>query len=199
MTTIVGIQGEGFAVIGVDSQVSAIDENGYSSQTSIMRTGTGKIAQVNKYLLGAAGDVRAINLLHHAFHPPAPPMATGVTLDKFMTTKFIAALRLCFDENGYTATETPTKQHAEQNSTIVVVVNAVIYVFENDYSWTAEDSGLYSIGSGATYALGAMSVLQKKNPTMTDCKKLALRGLATASKWDAYTGSPFKIHIQEKT
>ena len=72
MTTIVGVQGDGFAVVCSDSRISSIDDSGLAYQVTTLGTGTSKVAQNGKYLLGAAGDVRAINILHHAFTPPAP-------------------------------------------------------------------------------------------------------------------------------
>ena len=66
MTTIIGIQGESFALICADSQISDVDDNGYATQVVTMREGTGKVQSNGRYLIGAAGDVRAINILHHA-------------------------------------------------------------------------------------------------------------------------------------
>jgi len=57
MTTIVGIQGETFALICTDSQVSDVDEHGYVTQVVTMRDGTGKVQANGRYLIGAAGDV----------------------------------------------------------------------------------------------------------------------------------------------
>ena len=71
MTTIIGIQGESFTLICADSQISDVDDNGYATQVVTMREGTGKVQSNGRYLIGAAGDVRAINILHHAFTPPA--------------------------------------------------------------------------------------------------------------------------------
>ena len=73
MTTIVAIQGDNFALICSDSRISDIDGDGYAGQVSTLREGTSKVASNGKYLLGAAGDLRAINLLHHAFTPPPVP------------------------------------------------------------------------------------------------------------------------------
>ena len=76
MTTIVGIQGDNYSLVCVDSRVSDINEAGYATQIATLGTTSSKVAVNGKYILGAAGDVRAINILHHAFTPPSPP-ATG--------------------------------------------------------------------------------------------------------------------------
>ena len=73
MTTIIAIQGDGFSAVCVDSRISDIDNSGYISQIFTLKEGNCKVAINGKYLLGAAGDMRAINILHHVFQPPTPP------------------------------------------------------------------------------------------------------------------------------
>ena len=126
MTTVIGVQGDGFAVVCVDSRISSMDSTGLS-QIGTLREGSSKVAVNGKYLLGAAGDVRAINILHHVFQPPAPPPnIKGKKLDQFFTAKFIPALRECFDSQGYSIPDREDKEHmAEQGSTLLIAVNGV--------------------------------------------------------------------------
>jgi len=197
MTTIVGIQGEEFAVICADSRISTESDGGY--QIGTLREGSGKLAQNGKYLIGAAGDVRAINILHHVFQPPQPPQnLRGKKLDQFFTSKFIPALRECFDTQGYSVPDRDDKSHiAEQGSSIIVAINSQIYVIESDYSWSSEASGLYSLGSGSAYALGAMTVLiRNKKLNSQQARSIALRALAVASKYDSGTGAPYQAFVQ---
>lgn len=201
MTTILAFQGESFAVVSVDSRISSMDEGGFAFQITTLGQSSSKVAQNGKYLLGAAGDVRAINILHHVFQPPpVPPGTKGKKLDQFMTTKFIPALRECFEKQGYAAPETDTSTHiAEHASTILVVVNATIYVVEGDYSWTSDYNKIYGLGTGSSYALGAMNafVSAKKNLTPAQIKNFTLKALKIASTYDPYTGPPFYTYIQE--
>lgn len=198
MTTIVGIQGDGFAVVGTDSRISSLGSDGNAYQVSTLGTGSSKIAQNGKYLLGAAGDVRALNILHHAFVPPAPlPNITGKKLDQFITMRFVPALRDTFEDAGY-APSTKDEQ-AEQGSTILVVINSVIYIIESDYSWTSESNGIYAIGSGAPYALGAIQALMPKTPpTPQQSKNIAIKALNITAKFDPYTGPPVQTYLQEQ-
>jgi ATP-dependent protease HslVU (ClpYQ) peptidase subunit len=202
MTTIVGLQGDNFAVVYVDSRISSSDSGGYISQISTLKEGCGKVAVNGKYLLGAAGDVRAINILHHVFQPPTPPInMRGKKLDQFFTAKFIPALRECFEQQGYAIPDIKEdKEHiAEQASTILVVIHGIIYVVDGDYSWTSDSSGMYALGSGSSYALGALQALAtNRKLTIPQAKKLALKALSTAAKFDPYTGPPFHYHIQEQ-
>lgn len=197
MTTIIGIQGDSFAVLCTDSRVSS-GVDGFM-QIGTLKEGSSKIAQNGRYLIGAAGDVRAINILQHVFQPPQPPTTcTKKNLDQFFTAKFIPALRECFELQGYAVPDRDDKEHiAEQGSSIIVAVSGNIYVVESDYSWSSEASGLYGLGSGAPYALGAMQILvRNKKMNSQLAKNYALRALAVASRYDPNTGAPYHSFIQ---
>ena len=197
MTTIVGLQGDGFAVICVDSRISEVGRFG------TLREGSTKVAVNGKYLLGAAGDVRAINILHYAFNPPAPPPnIKGRKLDEFITQKFIPALRECFESQGYASPDSnEEKRHiAEHDSTILVVINGVIYIIDGDYAWSAEANGHYAIGSGSDYALGALTaILPYAKFDIASARKAGMKALSIAAKFDPDTGAPFHWFLQEST
>lgn len=201
MTTIVAIQGEGFALICSDSRISDMDGEGYAAQVSTLRDGTSKVAANGKYLLGAAGDLRAINLLHHAFLPPPVPAGIkGKKLDQFFTVKFIPALRECFESHGYATPDKDDKRHiAEHESIVIAAVSGQIYVVDGDYSWLSDTSGVYALGSGSSYALGALTALLPKTLiTVQIAKKIALKALNIAARFDSYTGAPFHTFVQEQ-
>lgn len=197
MTTILAIQGDGFAVVGTDTRISLLDDDGSAFQIATLGGGTSKIAVNGKYLLGAAGDLRAINILHHSFQPPTPaPSLKGKRLDAFITTKFIPSLRACFEEHGYASNERGNK--ATHSSELVAIVNGSIYVIDSDYSWMNDTTGIYGLGTGAPFALGALHVMPKaKKQTITSAKQNILKALAVAARFDPGTGSPFQTYTQE--
>lgn len=201
MTTIAAIQGDNYSVVGADTRISSLDSNGMAYQISTLGSGQSKISLNKKYLLGAAGDVRAINILHHVFQPPAVQEdLRGKKLDQFITSKFIPSLRSCFDQQGYSLTDDRSEKEnrAEQGSSIVVIVNATIYVIENDYSWTSEAGGLYAVGTGSSYALGALHALTGgKKLSPTQAKRTVLKALQITAKYDPHTGPPFHAYTQE--
>lgn len=200
MTTILGIQGEGFAVLAADTRITSFLEDGPAYHMTTLSQGVSKITTNGKYLIGAAGDLRAINLLTHAFSPPpAHPADRGKKLDHFMTVKFIPALRACFDLHGYSPPENKeNKNHnAEQASSLLVVINATIYLIDSDYSWLTDASGLYAVGSGSDYALGAVhSLAGGKKLSPVQAKSICLKSLSIAAKLDPHTGSPYHTYIQ---
>lgn len=159
---------------------------------------TSKIAVNGKYLIGTAGDLRAINLLTHTLTPPVcPPTLRGKKLDEFITNKLIPAIRTMFEQNGYTTNESNTNSNkAEHDSEMLIAVNQTIYLVDGDYSWFTDTTGIYALGTGAAYALGALhNMPPAKNPAQA--KKHAIKALATASKYDPNTGNPYHTHIQQ--
>jgi len=144
MTTIAAVQGKGWAVVGFDSRVS--DDN----RIYQLPKNQGKVVQNGAYLLGAAGDMRAINLLSDVLVPPTPPHIIDKELDKFISTKFIPALKKCFDDAQY-------GEKGEHDSAIIAVVNGVIYDIGSEYDWCRDAHGLYAVGTGSQYALGALN------------------------------------------
>jgi hypothetical protein len=192
MTTIVAVQGSGWAVVGYDSQVTEEDGRRYT-----MARGSSKVAKNGEYLLGAAGDVRAINILAYAFAPPKVGDLTGVRLDRFITSRFVPALRACFEAQGYAASK-ESKETAEQGSVVLVVANGTIYVIGEDYSWVRDSGAIYAFGSGGDYALGALYSygIEKVTARVDAAQDLIRNSLTVASKLDPGTGAPFHIMTQ---
>jgi ATP-dependent protease HslVU (ClpYQ) peptidase subunit len=198
MTTIVAVQGKNFSVVSTDSRIADVDSDGNIFQVSTLRDGASKVSQNGKYLFGAAGDLRAINLLNHAFKPPViPSNMRGKNLDNFFTNKFIPALRRCFEMNGYSTPDRP--QAAEHGSVIMVSAVGNIYIVDHDYSWFSDSSGLYAIGTGAPYALGVLHALRPEGEiTIDQAKELSITALTMASKFDPYTGPPYNSFVQPR-
>lgn len=202
MTTIIGLQGDGWAVIGTDSLISSFDDQGFITGQSKLPADTSKIVNKDGFILGAAGDVRAINLLHHVLQVPTTRYATTTEkLNQYVTKRFIPALRECFDEHGFSAPEKGDRDHrAEHGSTIILSVNAHVYVIESDYSWASDASGIYVIGTGSPYAKGAIHVLTNGlgAGSLTQKKAISVveKALEVACSYDPYSAPPFYIYTQ---
>ena len=107
MTTVVGIQGDGYCLLAADTRITSTDSAGVPYQIMTLKSETSKIAVNGKYLIATAGDLRAINLLTHTLNPPiCPPNIKGKKLDEFVTNKLIPAIKEMFEKNGYTTNET---------------------------------------------------------------------------------------------
>lgn len=191
MTTIVCVQGPAWAVVGYDSQVTEEDGRRYT-----MARGSTKVAKNGDYLLGAAGDVRAINILTHAFVPPVADGMVGVKLDRFITNKFIPSLRACFEAQGYAASG--KDEQAQYGSDVLVVVSGTIYVIGDDYSWVRDSAGVYALGTGGDYALGALYSrgIDKLASKITTAQEAVRDSLQIAAKLDPGSGAPFHVVSQ---
>jgi len=191
MTTIVCVQGPTWAVVGYDSQVTEEDGRRYT-----MARGSTKVAKNGDYLLGAAGDVRAINILTHTFVPPIADGMVGVKLDRFITNKFIPSLRACFEAQGYAASG--KDEQAQYGSDVLVVVSGTIYVIGDDYSWVRDSAGVYALGTGGDYALGALYSrgIDKLASKITTAQEAVRDSLQIAAKLDPGSGAPFHVVSQ---
>lgn len=203
MTTIIGIQGDGWSVLGADSKISSLDDQGFVTSQLYLPSATSKIAQRGEYLLGAAGDVRAINLLHHVYEPPSARYATSAEkIDQHVTKRVIPTLRQCFDDQGFSPPEKGDRDHkAEHNSTVIVSLKGRVYVIESDYSWAEDSTGIYVVGTGSQYARAALHVLTGTNNSHKLNQKKAVslveKALEVTSAHDTYTGGPSHIFVQE--
>jgi len=191
MTTILTYQGDRYALVVSDTRVTG----------PYIDIGIQKVAEVGEYLLGCAGDVRALNILHHAFKPPVcKPHFRGKALDGFITATFIPALRGAFDMYGYSMpTSHDDAQHmAQQDSHIVVVINATIYLIYEDYCWTRSKGRVGGVGSGSGFAMGALETILRNEPSasLARVKPAMLHAIKTAARFDEYTSGPFRFSVQ---
>lgn len=186
MTTIAAVQGPTWAVVACDSQVT--EEN----RVFMLPKDSPKIVKNGPYLLGAAGDMRAINLLAHQFKPPIPPAnATGSKLDKFISSKFIPDLKNLFDEVQY-------GEKGSQDSTILVVIHGCIYEIGSGYDWCLDQSGIYAFGSGGAFALGSLhNELEGKKLTIPMARGAVRRSLEISSLLDSNTGGQILVTVQQ--
>lgn len=190
MTTLAAFQGNGFAVIGCDSRAS--DDSG-----RVMNLATPKVVQNGAYLIAVSGASRGGNISQFGWTPPAPPEAGNINnLDKFMTRKFIPALREAFIEAGYDAK--PEGDSATQDSPLLVIVNGIIYPIAEDYSWDREVRNIYYGGSGGDVALGALVALgvEKLMDEPEKAARVVRRSVEIACMWDAFSNPPIVVKTQ---
>jgi ATP-dependent protease HslVU (ClpYQ) peptidase subunit len=185
MTTLVAIQGEGWAVVGADRRSTD------SSGTAVVMA-TSKIVENNGYLIAGAGSVRGCNILQYGFKPPKP---VG-DLDVFMTRKFIPAMRKAFLEAGYDIKQESAA--AEHDSEFIIVVKGSVYLISDDYSWERSKTGFYTAGSGGHYALGALEALSAyERITLIRAKKIVETALSISCRLDPFSSHPYDVFTQE--
>lgn len=188
MTTLIAVQHEDWCLIAGDSQTTSYH---LSADCSPM----GKIAQNGKYLVAAAGLVRGMNLIQHAFAPPAPPKSN---LDKFMVNVFVPALRKCFQSAGYDMKD--DGDVAQHDNEFIVAVNGVLYLIDEAYGVERTSNRVYVTGSGMELALGAADALGVSEvDDWEEAVEVVERAVQTAIKYDIYSGGAVQFALQDST
>lgn len=182
MTTIAAVEGENWAVVGYDSRVSVIDPAG---RIYTMPKSSGKLTKNGEYLIATAGDLRVLNILSYVFKPPVIPRA-NTNLDKFMVSTFIPALKECLEEHS-------VSKDGEHGALLIVAVRGRVYEIGEQFEWCADTRGMYAIGSGESYALGALYALLPKKPTLEEAKSCVKQAIEIAAQLDPGTGLPITV------
>lgn len=184
MTTIAAVQGDDFAVVAFDSMVSEAEEKIF-----ILPRDLPKVVKIGDCILGAAGDLRAVNLISTYDLPVPEPHLHGRNLDLWVSQTFIPDLKDLFDEAGY------EKDH-EHGSTILAVLNCTIYEIGTLYEWLRDVRGVYSIGTGSPYAMG---YLRGQGPGIlkdfVSARDAVVRAVELSVEMDPMTGGP--VYFEE--
>lgn len=188
MTTLIAFQHKDYCIIAADTQTTGYD---LRSDCSPM----GKIAQNGKYLVSAAGLVRGMNLIQHAFVPPAPSRSKN--LDKFMINSFIPALRKTFHLSGYDVKSDGMPASFEND--FIIAINGTLYFIDEGYGLERTKDKLYCTGTGMKLALGAATALGIEEvddyEEAIDVMEIAVK---TAMRYDINSGGRVQIAVQKK-
>ena len=181
MTTIVGVQYKDKAVLIADSRVT--DDNGRVYSHSQMK----KITERNGYLIAGAGEVGPCDIANHIWNPPRITSKDRDDVYHFMITKVMPSLRKCLTDNGYNFDEPHDRSKDGLRFQLLIAVAGEIFDVSDDLSVCMDESGLYGVGSGSPYALGALSVGAKP-----------IKAMEAAAKLSAFTAPPFQVVEQYK-
>lgn len=186
MTTLAGIQGDGWCVLAADSQTT-------SGNVKADISAVGKIAQNGKFLVSGAGLVRGLNILSFGFTPPKKRKQWN--LDSYMTNQFIPALREEFIDNGYDIK--PENSFAWFDNELLVATEGVIYSIDEAYGWERCTTKIHGAGSGGQIVLGILDALGGQNCNdVEQAVSIIDRAIRITRKWDTYTGGYVQIAVQ---
>ena len=170
MTTIAAVQHrEGF-VIAADSQVTDNDRPFIHSDVK-------KITKIGDYVLAGAGISRFCDVIMYGWNPPKYDGSDKYT---FMVSKFIPEMKKAHDECGYVLKE-------EDSFQFLVGIRNSLFQINYDYSVFKTDTGFYGIGSGGSYAVGALAI----GATLREAVKVSI-------KFDINSGGKIQIIKQGK-
>lgn len=145
MTIVCAVEGATGVVMACDEQASTPNRKFQGEASKLFRNG--------EYLFGTCGDIRMAQLLRYALEPP---YVDTWDVDRHIATRFIDAVRQCFDDGGWQRTE----EGADRGGSFLVAVKGRLYEIEENYQFFRNAEGIYTIGSGGDVAVGAMHALR---------------------------------------
>lgn len=164
MTTVVAVESEKGVTFAADSRISW-----YAKHDGWID----KVVTNGVYTFGAAGALRAIQILEFAKLPEPPKTEDTKMIDRFVTKELVQSIKDAFGD---------AKSDADESSIILGAVCGRAYIFASDGSWVRNPDGFYAVGSGQSYALGALKA-----------GKSAKQAVEIASYFDGYTNDDVRV------
>lgn len=180
MTTIIGMQLEDGCWLASDTRTTG--ETGRPYHHPWVQ----KVTQRGEYLIAASGDADACDTIQHVWQPPELPRKNKnkeENLYNFIVTSVAPSIRQCLEDADYE----PDKDDKDAGYLFLIAVRGVIYEIDNSNTVSMREDGIYGIGSGSKYAIGALCAGANY-----------LDALEIAAKNDIYTAAPFKYYEQKK-
>lgn len=146
MTTIIGVEYANRCVVLADSRVVG-DTKIYAHPDMV------KVVTNGNFIIGAAGDVRAIQVILHSWKPPSLINKDKDNLFAFMINKVVSSLKQLLIDNGILDSKPSDK---EFELYILIALNGSIFEIDSDLAVSRNNTGYYAIGTGGDYALGAL-------------------------------------------
>jgi ATP-dependent protease HslVU (ClpYQ) peptidase subunit len=152
MTCIVGLidKEKNRVVIGGDSAGS----NGFRYEI----VANPKVFRVEDFLIGGTTSFRMLQLLQFSLRPPDfhygfQCSISEVDIYEYMCTKFVKALKKAMRDGGFLSKDQIGR---DQGGELLVGYKDRLFCIQNDFQVQEYADGFFSVGSGATFALGAI-------------------------------------------
>ena len=170
MTTIIGIEHKDRCFLVADSRTTDNDGKIYTHPE------VKKISESGMFLIAGSGETLPCDIAQHIWEPPVPTKQDKEDLYHFMIVKAMPSLRKCMSENGYNFDE----DSKENRFQFIIAVGGEIFDIDQELSISKSADGVYAVGSGAAYALGAIYAGAD-----------AYEAMEIASKLNAFTAGPY--------
>ena len=143
MSCVVGIVQDGVIYMGGDSL--AIDDDSNQTLVKDEKVFYKTVGLKSKMLMGFVGNYRIGNIMKHTFR--CPKRLSNDTVEQYIYDRFIVSLKEAVKDEKF------------EDTSLLLGYEKNLYVIEDDFSVVCPVSPYTSIGHGAPYALGALSVL----------------------------------------
>jgi hypothetical protein len=176
MTTIIGIEKADGCCLVADSRVTDPAGKVFSHPA---------VTKINKrgaFLVAGAGEVVPCDIAQHIWVPPLLTEKDKKDIYHFMIVKVMPSLRKCFIENGYSFEET-----GDNRFHFLLAVNGELFDIDQDLAVSKNADGIYAVGSGADFAVGALHA-----------GATPMQAMEIAARVSAYTAPPFIQRDQKR-
>jgi ATP-dependent protease HslVU (ClpYQ) peptidase subunit len=178
MTTIIGLQKPDHCLLIADSRTT--DDGGRTYSHPIVS----KITKRGKYLIAGSGLTQPCDIVQHVWKPPAIPTNAKKDLYHFVISEVVPSIREALNANGYI----PDKENSnEPDFLFLIAIQGTIFELDDSLSVMMRDDGLYGIGSGSPYAIGALQA----GATWRKAMQIACKN-------NIFSAPPFITHTQRR-
>ena len=178
MTTIIGIETKQGVLLAADSLTSDIRlGKRYKHEAQP------KISEVGQYLIAGSGNSFVCDLIQNSWKPIHPNAKEKKNLFKFLISKVAPTMRKLVEDAGYEAPENPDGP----DYTFLIAINGELFEMWDDFSPLKTEHGFYGIGSGSSFALGALKAGANWE-----------RALEISCEMSFYSEPPFLVRTQKK-
>ena len=178
MTTIIAVQKDDSVTFGADSQTTAPNGRVYSHDKMV------KISQRGNYIIAGSGECAPCDIAQHIWEPPLMSAKDSKDIYHFIIAKVIPSMKQCFKDNDYKLEDDSDN---ETRFAFLIAIGGTVFEIADDFSVAMNRSGFYGVGSGSSYAIGALHA--GATPALA---------LKIAAENDAYTSAPFIWKTQKK-
>lgn len=178
MTVIVGLERDGKIYMGADGMAT------WGNKTVIMTTP--KIGKKGEFLLGGAGNLGSLQLLHYGF--TMPPVMEKQEQIVYLINEFAPAFRKKLKECGFLEID---KSKETVSNSFLIGFRGMLFSVSGDLSMVQHADGYASVGSGSEFALGVLHAY--RNDKKIKPEELIKKALEAAAHHNPYVQEPFEI------
>lgn len=180
MTCILGVVTDTGVFLGADHQVTFGTE--YADLL------IPKVWEAGPLIIGASGSARFGQIVKYHVHVEPPQW--GMNIVAWLVTTYVPAVSAAVDQYG------GKEEDGLFNGDILIAVYGHLYRIDRAGAVYWIDRDYEAIGSGASYAIGALAGLQRVGVAMFDRSHIEL-ALAVACSFDAHCRPPFTVYERQ--
>jgi hypothetical protein len=117
-----------------------------------------------------------------------------------MMTDLLPSLKQAYADYGYDPSPKTADNDPKDGSGFdaLICLRGKIYQIDNDFSWVRDDRGIYGVGSGSSYALGALARATLSPTNTRTAANEARKAIEISISFDINSGGKVKVITQRE-